>query len=107
MISIQEPLMYGSKMNLGFIPMEGVTRLSVLTTHFKANECGRCKLESDHHYVSHYLSLPELVINDSFHPSLCTRPISTPKIYTSAYHWNGNSITHYLVLWIDTGGLNT
>ena len=35
---------------------------------FKVNKCGRCKLESKHHYGSHYLSLPELMVNSSRHP---------------------------------------
>ena len=59
-----------------------------------------------HYYVARYLSLPELMGSAFFRPSLCTNPSSTPKIYTSIYHWNGYSITHHLGIWINTGVLN-
>ena len=36
-----------------FIPMEGETRSSVLTSYFKVNECERHKLELVHHSGAH------------------------------------------------------
>ena len=44
MISNQEPLVYGTAMNLGLIPTEDGPRSSVLTSYFEVNECGKCKL---------------------------------------------------------------
>ena len=46
----QDPLRYVTVTKLGFIPMECGTILSVLTSYFKVNECGRCKLDIEHHY---------------------------------------------------------
>ena len=49
MISNQEPLGYRTAMELGLIPTEGGTSSYVLTSSFTVNECGRWKLESEHH----------------------------------------------------------
>ena len=85
--------------------MEGRTRSSVIMSSFKVNECGRCKLESEHNSGANYLSLTKLMVNDSFHLSLCTNPSSTSKISTSTLHCTGNYITHHMVIWIETGCL--
>ena len=45
----QDPLGYGTVVKLGLIPTKGGTRSSILTSYFKLNECGRCKLEINHH----------------------------------------------------------
>ena len=103
-ISKQEPLMYGTTMNLGLIPTEYGERSSVLTSYFKVNECEKCKLQNKHHYGAHNLYLPELMGNASYHPQFCTKPRSTTKISTITYHWTGYSITHRMVIWIDTYG---
>ena len=44
MISNQEPIMYGTVMKLGLIPTEYGKSLSILTSYFKVNEYGKCKL---------------------------------------------------------------
>ena len=46
MISNQEPLMFGTTIKLGLILTEDGARLSVLTSYFKVNGCGKCKLEN-------------------------------------------------------------
>ena len=104
MISNQELLRYGTVTKFGLIPTEYGTRSSVITSYFKVNKCERCKLESEHHSGACYLSLPDLVVNASCRPSLCTKPRSTPKIYTIIYHWTRQSITIHLVIWIETDG---
>ena len=78
-----------------------------ITSTFKGKECGRCKLESAHHYGAPYLYLPKLMGNASCLPSLFTKPRSTPKISITASHWTGQSITHHLATWIETGGLRS
>ena len=88
-----------------FDPMVNGARLCVLTSTFKGKECGRCKLESAHHYSAHYLSLPELMGNASCLPSLFTKPRITSKISITTPNWTGQSITHHLATWIDPGGL--
>ena len=100
MISNQDPLMCETVMKLGLIPTEDGARSYVLTSSFKVNARGKCKLENKHHSGAHYLSLPDLMGNDLCHPSLCTKPRSTPKISTIISHWTGYSITHHLVKWI-------
>ena len=105
MILKQDTIRYETDMKLGLIPMEGGTRSSLPASYFKANECGRCKLGSKHHSGAHYLSLTKPVGNASCHASLCTNIIITPKIPTSAFHWNIQSITHDLGIWINMGGL--
>ena len=47
MISNQEPLRYGITMKLGLVPMDFRARSSVLTSSFKANEHGKCKLDNE------------------------------------------------------------
>ena len=79
-ISNQEPLKYGTAMNLGLIPTEDGARSSVLTSSFKVNEYGKCKLENKHHSGARYLSLPELVGNASCHPSFCNKPRVTQQV---------------------------
>ena len=104
MISNQDPLRYGTAMKLVLIPTEDGARSSLLTSYFKVNECGKCKMENEHHSIAHYLSLPELLGNASCHPSFCTKPRSNPKISTIIYHCTGYSITHHLVIWIEKDG---
>ena len=106
MISNQETLRYGTAMKLGFIPTEGGKNSSEFTGYFMVKECGMWKLDSKHHYGARYLYLSELMADALWHPSLCTKLISTWQISTSTYHWNIQSITHHLGIWIDTGGLN-
>ena len=64
-----------------------------------------CKLDSDHHYGARYLSLPKPMGNASRNPSFYTKPRSSPNISTSTIHWNEDSTTHHLVIWIDKCGL--
>ena len=45
---------------IGFIPIEGGTKSSAITSSFKVNKCVRCKLEIEHHYGACYLYLPKL-----------------------------------------------
>ena len=87
------------------IPIEGGTRSYVLTSYFKMNKFGRCKLKSDHNSGAHYLSLQEPMGNASSHPSLCTNTRITHKLYTSTSHWTGQSIIYNMGIWIGTGGL--
>ena len=101
MIPNQEPRRYGTAMKFGLIPTEGGTKSSVITSSFKVNECGRWNLEREHHSGARYLSLPELMGNDSCHRFLCTKPISTNKISTPISHWTGHSTTHHMVIWIE------
>ena len=68
MVFDQETLGYVTVMKLGFISMEGGTRLSVVTSYIKVKECGRRKRDSEHHYGACYLSLPEMMGNASCHP---------------------------------------
>ena len=84
----REPPSYVTMVKLVFIPMEFGTRSYLLTSYLKENYYGRCKLDIKHHSGAHYLSLPELMGNDSCHPSFCTRPRSAPMISTIIYHWN-------------------
>ena len=92
-------------MKLGWTPMVNGASLCVLTSIFKGKECGRRKLEREHHSDAPYLCLPKLMGNASCLPSLFTKPRSTPKISITTSHWTGQSITHHLVSWIETGGL--
>ena len=103
--SNQEPLKCGTVMKLGSTPTVNGARLCILTSTFKGKECGRCKLESTHHYGAPYLYLPELMGNASCLPSLFTKPSSTSKISITTSHWTGQSITHHLATWIETDGL--
>ena len=103
--SNHEPLKCGTVMKLGSTPTVNGARLCVLTSNFKGKECGRCKMESAHHSGAPYLSLPELMGNTSCLPSLFTKPRITSKIFITTPHWTGQSITHHLATWIDTGGL--
>ena len=48
-ISNQDPLRYGTAMNLGLIPREDGSRSYVLTISFKVNKHGKWKLENEHH----------------------------------------------------------
>ena len=59
MIFNQEPLRYGTVMKLVLVPMEGGTSSSVLTSSFRVNKCGGCKLKSEHHSGARYFSLPK------------------------------------------------
>ena len=104
MMSNQYPLRYVTAMKLGLIPTEYGASSSVLASSFKVKKCGKCKLENKYHCGPNYLSLPNLNVNASCHPSLCTKPGSTPKISTIRSHWTGYFITHHLVMWIDTDG---
>ena len=106
MMSNQETRRYGTVVKLGLIPMEGGIRSYILTSSFKVDECGKWKLESEHHYGARSLSLPDPMGNALCHPSLWTKPRSTPKISTSTSHWTGQYITNHLDIWIDMGGLN-
>ena len=89
MISNQDPLRYGTALKLVLIITLDGARSSVLTSYFKMNECGNCKLEKEHHSGERYLSLLDLMGNASFHISLFTKPRSTPKISTIIYNFNG------------------
>ena len=95
----------GTVIKLGWTTTVNGAIVCVLTSTFKGKECGRCKLESAHHSGSPYLYLPDMMGNDSFLPSLFTKPRSTPKISITTSHWTGRSITHHLDIWIETGGL--
>ena len=106
MIPNQEPRRYGTAMKFGLIPTEGGTKSSVITSSFKVNKCERCSLDIEHHSGARYLSLPELMGDDSCHSFLCSKPISTTKISTSRSHWTRQSTTHHMVIWIDKDGLN-
>ena len=64
------------------------------------------KMESEHNSVARYLYLTKTMGNDSFHPSLCTKPRSNPKISTSILQWTGKYITHHMGIWIGMGFLN-
>ena len=105
MIFNQETIRCWTVMKLGLIPIEVGTRSSVIKIYFKVEKCGRCKLESNHHSSAHYLSLTDPVENYSCHPSLRTKPRSTPMISTLTFHWTGHSTTHHMVILKNKGGL--
>ena len=68
MIFNQDPLRYVATMKLGFIPTEDGASSSVLTSSFKVNQGGNCKLENEYHSGARYLSLTELMGNASYNP---------------------------------------
>ena len=47
------------------------------------------------------------MVNETCHPSLCTKQSITTNISTSTYHWTGENSTHHIYIGIATGGLNT
>ena len=107
MISNQNPLKYVTAMKLDLISTEYGSMSAVLTSSFKVNECGRWKLESEHHYRARFMSLPEMMGNTSCHPSFFNKPMITPKIYNSTSLSYGNSTKQHLCIQIDTGGLKS
>ena len=103
--SNQDSLKCGTVMKLFLTPTINGTRLCVLTSCFKGKECGRWKLERTHHSGAPYFYSKYLMGNASFLPSFFTKPRSTPKISITTSNLTGQSITHHLSTWIDTGGL--
>ena len=53
---------------VGFDPNGIWSKVICTYKFFKVNECGKCKLENEHHYGAHYLSLPKMIGNASCHP---------------------------------------
>ena len=86
MISNQDPLRYGTAMQLVLITMEDGARSSVIISSFKMNECGKFKMENEHHSGARYLYLSKLMGNSSCNPSLCTKTRNAPKISNIIYH---------------------
>ena len=52
---------------LVLIPMESVTKSSLLTSSFQENSCGGWKQEIHHHYENRYLYLTDMMVNVSCH----------------------------------------